>query len=120
MVGKNPPNLIGWFEEKNQHFLRKTEQTSNHIGQGEATWENKQKILFFLARLLALLASRPCFCLVIDLAVGLTIALAIGKAVLISIEVAVSFPGWFLWNDLINFLRCWTNEKGSQVFSLSG
>ena len=61
------------------------------IGQKEAIWENKQKVQFFLARLLAMLAGRPRFSLVLDLAVGLTVDLAIGKAESMGKEVAVGF-----------------------------
>ena len=49
----------------------------------------------FLAHLLALLAGRPCFRLVVGL-VGLTIGLAIGKAELMKGKVAVDFSGYFL------------------------
>ena len=83
------------------------------FGQREVTWENKQKVEFFLARLLALLAGRPCFCLVVDLAVALTVGLVIGGVELMSKEVAIDFLGWSLWNELISFLRCCTVETGS-------
>ena len=43
----------------------------------------------FLARLLASLTGRPCFCMVIALAVGLTIGLAIGRVELMGREVAI-------------------------------
>ena len=56
-------------------------------------WKNKQKVQFFLAHLLALLAGQPCFRFVVDLAVGLTIGVAIGGAKLIGGEVAVDFSG---------------------------
>ena len=52
--------------------------------------------------------------------VGLTMDLAIGSAVSIVGEVAVGLSEWSLWNELISFLRCWTAEAGSQVFSSSG
>ena len=87
-------------------FYNKTEQTSDLDGQGEAMWENEQKVQFFLACLLALLAGRPRFRLVVDLAVGLIVGLVIGRAELIGGEVAIGFSEWSLWNDLINFLRC--------------
>ena len=68
----------------------KTKQTSNLISQGGATWDNKQKVQFFLACLLALLASWPRFGLV-NLAVDLTVGLAIGEAELMGGKVAVGF-----------------------------
>ena len=81
---------------KKPTFHDKTERTSNLDGQREATWENKQKVQFFLARLLALLAGRHRFRLVVDLAVGLTIGLAIGGAELMDEKVAVGFLRWSL------------------------
>ena len=51
---------------------------------------------------------------------ALTIGLAIGGAASIIGEVAVGLSGRFLWNKLMSFLRCWTAEAGSQVFSFSG
>ena len=57
-------------------------------------WENKQKIQFFLACLLALLISRSCFRFVISLA-GLIVGLAIGGVELTTGEIAVGFLGWF-------------------------
>ena len=51
--------------------------------------------------------------------VGLTVGLAIGGAVSIAGEVVVSLSEWSLWNKLMSFLRCWTAEAGSQVFSSS-
>ena len=99
-------NLIGWFEEENWRFSIKTEQISNLIGQEKAMWENKQKVEFFLACLLAQLAGLSRFRLVVDLAIGLTIDLAIGRTESMGGKVAVNFSRWFLWNDLINFLRC--------------
>ena len=45
----------------------------------------------FLARLLALLAGRPCYRLVLGLPVGLTVGLAIDGAELMSGEVVVDF-----------------------------
>ena len=59
-------------------------------------WENKQKVLFFLAHLLPLLADRPRFRLVVDIAVYLTVDLAILKLELMSGEVAVGFSRWYL------------------------
>ena len=56
-------------------------------------WENKQKIQFFLSCLLALLAGWSCFHLVIDLAIGLIVGLAIGGAELIGGKVAIGFSG---------------------------
>ena len=38
--------------------------------------------------------------------VGLTVGLAIGGAVSIAGEVAVGLSRWFLWNELVSFLRC--------------
>ena len=61
-------------------FHDKTEQTSNLDGQKRAKWEKEQKVQFFLTRLLALLAGWPRFRLVVDLAVDLTVGLAIAKA----------------------------------------
>ena len=116
IVSKKPPNLIRWFEEEKPTFLNKTEQTNNLNGQEGAMWENEQKVQFFLARLLALLSGRPCFRLVVDLAIGLTVSLAMGGAELMDKKVTVGFSGWSLWNNLINFLRCWIAEKSSQVF----
>ena len=52
--------------------------------------------------------------------VGLTLGLAIGDAVSMVGEVAVGLSRWSLWNEVISFLRCWTAEAGSQVFSSSG
>ena len=52
--------------------------------------------------------------------VGLTVGLAIDGAVSIAGEVAVGLSGWSLWNELMSFLRCWTAEAGSQVFSSFG
>ena len=52
-----------------------------------------QKVQFFWTCLLALLADKPCFCLVVDLAVGLTINLVIGRAELTGGEVAISVLG---------------------------
>ena len=48
-------------------------------------------IQFFFACLLALLASWPHFCLVVDLAIGFSIGLAIGGAKSISKEIAFCF-----------------------------
>ena len=83
-------------------------------------WGNEQKVQFFLACMLALLAGRPHFRLVVDLAIGLTLGLAIGGAELIGGEFAVGFLRWSLWNELISFLRCCTAKTGFQVFSSSG
>ena len=66
-------------------------------------WKNEQKVQFFLAWLLALLAGRLHFRLLVDLAVGLTVGLAIGGAELTGGEIAVGFLGWSLWNELISF-----------------
>ena len=55
---------------------------------------NKQKVQFFLACLLALLASQPFFCLVG--LVDLIVSLAIGGAESMDGEIAVGFSGWFL------------------------
>ena len=63
------------------------------FGQKEVMWGNKQKVQFFVARLLALLAGRPRFRLVVDLVFGLTLGLAIGGAELMGQEVAVGFLG---------------------------
>ena len=52
----------------------------------------------------------------VDLAVGLTIGLAIAGAELTSKEVAVGFLGWSLWNELISFLRYCIAKTGFQVF----
>ena len=104
---------MGWFKEENRRVSMKMEQISDLIGQGEVTWENKQKVQFFLARLLALLAGRSCFCLVVNLAAGLTVSLAIGGVELTSGKVVVGFLRWFLWNKLISFLRYYTAETGS-------
>ena len=90
------------------------------FGQEEVTWENKQKVQFFLACLLAFLASWPCFRLMIDMAVGLTIGLAIGGAESTGRKIAVGFLGWSLWKKLISFLRCFPAEIGSKVFSSLG
>ena len=74
-------------------------------------------LLSHLTRCVAyLFAGRPCF----RLAGSLTIDLAIGGAVLMAGKVAVELSGWSLWNELMSFLRCWTAEAGSQVFSSSG
>ena len=51
---------------------------------------------------------------------GLIVGLAIGGAVSMAGEVAVGLSGWSVWNELMNFLRCWTAEAGFQVFSSSG
>ena len=51
---------------------------------------------------------------------GLTVGLAIDGVVSIAGEVAVGLSRWSLWNALISFLRCWTAEAGSQVFSSPG
>ena len=59
----------------------------------------------FLACLLALLAGWLRFRLVVSL-VGLTVALATSKAVIISRKVAISFSKCFLWKKLISFFRC--------------
>ena len=69
-----------------------------------------------------LLAGHPRFCLggSKDLTVSLIVGLAIGGAVSIAGEVAVDLSGWILWNELMSFLRCWTAEAGSEVFSSSG
>ena len=72
-------------------FFNKIKQTNNPDGYGRATWENKQKVQFFLAYLMALLAGRPRFRLVVDLAVGLTISLAIGGAELMCGEIVIGF-----------------------------
>ena len=82
------------------------------------TQEKSNTARFFLARLLVLLAGRPRFCL--GGSVGWTIGLAIGGAVSIAREVPVDLSGCSLWNELMSFLRCWTTEAGSQVFSSFG
>ncbi len=73
---------------------------------------------YFLLLLLAPLLGRPCFhfgyC-----SFG-TISLAIGGTESTGRKVAVSFSGCFLWKVLINFQRCITANKGSQVFFFSG
>ena len=69
-----------------------------------------------LARFLARLVGRPRFCL----AGSLTIGLVIGGKVSMVGEVTVGLSGCALWNELMSFLRCWTAEAGSQVFSSSG
>ena len=80
-------------------------------------WGNKQKVQFFLARLLVLLAGLPRFCSVIDLTVGLTVGLAIGGAESMGGKITDGFSRWFLKNELISFLRCYIAKTGSQVFS---
>ena len=75
-------------------------------------WKNEQKVQFFLACLLMLLAGRPRFRFVMSLA-GLTVGLAIGGVRLTGREIAVGFSGWSLWNELISFLRCFIAKMGS-------
>ena len=81
---------------------------------------NKQKVQFFLAYLLALLVDWPCFRFMVDLAVSLTIGLAIIEIESIDGEVIVGFLGWFWFNKLISFLRCYTAKTYSQMFSFLG
>ena len=86
---------------------------------------NKNQTQLFLVRLLELLAGRPRFRfgavgLTVGLAAGLMVGLAIGGAVSMASEVAVGLSGWSLWNELMSFLRCWTADAGSQVFSSFG
>ena len=54
------------------------------------------------------------------LAGSLTVSLAIGGTVLMVRKVAIGLSGWSLLNKLMSFLRYWTAEGGSQVFSFSG
>ena len=75
-------------------------------------WENEQKLKFFLACLLALLAGQPSFRFMIGLA-SLTIGLAIGGTELTIGKVVIGFSKWFLWNKLISFLKCCIAEIGS-------
>ena len=49
----------------------------------------------------------------------LAVDLAIGRTVSMAGEVIVGLSRWSLWNKLMSFLRCWTTEAGSQVFSSS-
>lgn len=59
----------------------------------------------FLAHLLVLLvlASRPCFCLVVGVSIGLLVGIAIGKAESTGSEVAIGFSGCSLLKVLISF-----------------
>ena len=66
----------------------------------------------FLTCLLALLAGRPRFRLMLNLAIGLIVDLTIGKAKSMGREVAVGFSTRFLWNELITFLRYCTAKTG--------
>ena len=61
-----------------------------------------------------LLAGCTRFCLegLVDLTIGLIISLAIGGAVLVVKEVTIGLSRWFLWNELISFLRYETVEAG--------
>ena len=68
-----------------------------------------------LARFLARLVGRLCFCL----AGNLTVDLAIGGVVSMAGEVAVGLSRWSLWNKLMSFLKCWIAEASFQVFSSS-
>ena len=61
---------------------------------GKSHERNKQKVQFFLACLLALVAGRPRFYLVG--LVGLIVDLAIGGAELMGGEVAIGFFEWSL------------------------
>lgn len=80
----------------------------------------KLKARVFLVRLLALLtfAGQSRFCLVGLL--SLIIGLAIDGPVLIDGKLAIDLSGWSLWNELMSFLRCYTVEIGSQIFSSFG
>ena len=76
--------------EKIRNFGKKKDKPSSprHI----KGWLLREPVwIHFLACLLALLAGRPRFRLVLALAVGLTVGLAIGGAELMGGEVAVGF-----------------------------
>ena len=60
------------------------------------------------------LAGQPCFTLVA--LVGLTIGLAIGGVELMGGDIAIGLLGFFWWNLLRSFERCYIAKAGSQVF----
>ena len=77
----------------NSHVSRRFTRTLK-AGQNR---DKKTQPQFFLAHLLAmLLAVQPRSCLVVG-SVGLTVGLAIGRAVSTGGEVAVGLSGWSLW-----------------------
>ena len=118
IVGKKPPNLIRWLGEEKPTFFNKNKQTINLDGQGEAIWKNKQKLQFFLVYLLLLLAGQPRFCLVINLAIGLTVGLVKNGAKLIGEEVVVGFLGWSFVEQSDQFPEMLNSWKGlPSVFS---
>ena len=131
----NEKNLLTWTKDKE----RKTEINGERRGLLRRDLDDKGlsqnsdssmsprlcRLVFVASSLsphltcfLAHLVGRLCFCL--RGSVGLVVGLAIGSAVLIAGEVAVGLSGWSLWNKLMSFLRCWTVEVGSQVFSSFG
>ena len=76
--------------EKIRNWQKKKEEPSS--SQRIRDWLSREPVRAqCLAHLLALLAGRPCFCLMIVLAIGLTIGLAIDGAELIGEKIAVSF-----------------------------
>ena len=92
----------------------------NGLGQNSDSFLSPLLFRFFLiasflsphlAHFLAHLVGCPCFCLrgLAGLVVGLTIGVALSMAG----EVAIGLSGWFLWNELMSFLRCWTIEASS-------
>ena len=70
--------------------------------------DKKLEFQLFLARLLVplVLAGRPCFCLMLASALGLTVGLTIGGAESIGREVAVGFFGCSLWKVVMSLRRC--------------
>ena len=89
--------------------------------------KRKSKVQLIFPRLLTPLVfvGLPYFCLAADssrkdLAIGLTVGLALGGAELVGGEVAVGFSGCSLWKVLTSLQRCWMADAGSQIFSSSG
>ena len=75
---------------------------------------------FSLERLWVLLAlaSQPRFCLLFR-ALGLTVGLAVGRAVSMEVEVTFGLSEFSLCKVLTSLRRCWMAKTDSQVFSSS-
>lgn len=99
--------MRGYTDEKKlyAHDLSQLLQSQLfQLGVTENYYKNQSQ--FFIRLLASFLAGWPSFCLSHTGLKGLTIGLAIDEAVLRVEEVIVDLFGWFLWNELIIFLRC--------------
>ncbi len=79
---------------------------------GTTDFKDFSAIPYYLLLLLALLLGRPHFCFSFFNIKGLAISGAESRGK----NIAVGFSQYFLWKVLINYQKCMTADKGSQVF----